>query len=80
MLDKGFENDIREIIKRTDSTARQTLMFSATWPMSVRRIASSYMREPIRVTVGSDDLTANTRVSQREFPRSIGHSAALWKV
>lgn len=65
MLDKGFENDIRAIIGHThQGAARQTLMFSATWPDSVRRLASTFQRNPVRVTVGSDDLTANSRVEQ----------------
>lgn len=65
MLDKGFENDIRTIIGyTTQDESRQTLMFSATWPDSVRRLAASFQRDPVRVTVGSDDLTANSRVEQ----------------
>jgi ATP-dependent RNA helicase DBP3 len=65
MLDKGFENDIRAIIGYTKQGAdRQTLMFSATWPEAVRRLASTFQRDPVRVTVGSDDLTANSRVEQ----------------
>ncbi|KAI0318180.1 P-loop containing nucleoside triphosphate hydrolase protein [Amylostereum chailletii] len=65
MLDKGFENDIRTIIGFTrPGGERQTLMFSATWPDAVRRLASSFQRDPVRVTVGSDDLTANSRVEQ----------------
>ncbi|KAI0353176.1 DEAD-domain-containing protein [Trametes cingulata] len=65
MLDKGFENDIRAIIGHTMQGAdRQTLMFSATWPEAVRRLASTFQRDPVRVTVGSDDLTANSRVEQ----------------
>ncbi|CAA7264683.1 unnamed protein product [Cyclocybe aegerita] len=65
MLDKGFENDIRNIISSTKpSEERQTMMFSATWPESVRRLASTFQRDPVRVTVGSDDLTANSRVAQ----------------
>ena len=65
MLDKGFENDIRKIIGFAKQGAeRQTLMFSATWPDAVRRLASSFQRDPVRVTVGSDDLTANSRVEQ----------------
>ena len=39
-------------------------MFSATWPREVRELANKYFRSPVRVTVGSDDLTANTRVKQ----------------
>lgn len=40
------------------------LTVSATWPESVRRLASTFQRDPVRVTVGSDDLTANSRVEQ----------------
>ncbi|KAJ3770731.1 P-loop containing nucleoside triphosphate hydrolase protein [Lentinula raphanica] len=65
MLDKGFENDIRKIISQTKpQTERQTLMFSATWPEAVRKLASTFQNDPVRVTVGSDDLTANSRVEQ----------------
>ncbi|KAL4065798.1 P-loop containing nucleoside triphosphate hydrolase protein [Scleroderma yunnanense] len=65
MLDKGFENDITAIISHTmQGSDRQTMMFSATWPEAVRRLASSFLRDPVRVTVGSDDLTANSRVEQ----------------
>jgi len=65
MLDKGFENDIRNIISNTKPMQeRQTMMFSATWPEAVRRLASTFQRDPVRVTVGSDDLTANSRVEQ----------------
>ncbi|KAI0258794.1 P-loop containing nucleoside triphosphate hydrolase protein [Gloeopeniophorella convolvens] len=65
MLDKGFENDIRAIIGHTlQGAARQTLMFSATWPEAVRRLAGSFLRDPVRITVGSEDLTANSRVVQ----------------
>ncbi|GAA5899707.1 hypothetical protein JCM8208_004541 [Rhodotorula glutinis] len=80
MLDKGFENDIREIIKLclpSPSSAlgpikeeqgapkfRRTAMFSATWPMSVRKLAADFMTQPLRITVGSDSLQANARVEQ----------------
>ncbi|KAI0369976.1 DEAD-domain-containing protein [Pilatotrama ljubarskyi] len=87
MLDKGFENDIRAIIGHTMQGAdRQTLMFSATWPEAVRRLAATFQRDPVRVTVGSDDLTANSRVEQVvevfDDPRSkdsrlLGHLRTL---
>ncbi|KAK0532422.1 RNA-dependent ATPase [Tilletia horrida] len=69
MLDKGFEPDIRAIIGLTRSHThpeggRHTSMFSATWPPAVRGLAESFMRNPTRVTVGSDELSANRRVSQ----------------
>ncbi|KAI0656835.1 P-loop containing nucleoside triphosphate hydrolase protein [Cubamyces menziesii] len=87
MLDKGFEKDIRAIIGHTmQGDARQTLMFSATWPEAVRRLAATFQRNPVRVTVGSDDLTANSRVEQVvevfDDPRSkdsrlLGHLRTL---
>jgi ATP-dependent RNA helicase DDX43 len=48
MLDLGFEPEIRKILLdiRPD---RQTIMTSATWPEGVRRLASSYMKNPIQV-------------------------------
>ena len=49
MLDLGFEPEIRKILIdiRPD---RQTIMTSATWPAGVRRLATSYMKNPIRVS------------------------------
>jgi hypothetical protein len=46
----------------TDVEAWRTV--SATWPEAVRRLASSFLRDPVRITVGSDDLTANSRIAQ----------------
>jgi ATP-dependent RNA helicase DBP3 len=37
---------------------------SATWPESVRQLANSYMQDPVRIVVGSDDLSANQRIEQ----------------
>ncbi|KAF2773608.1 DEAD-domain-containing protein [Teratosphaeria nubilosa] len=67
MLDKGFEQDIRKIISSTQETGRQTLMFTATWPPSVRDLADTFMTKPVRVTIGdnaSGELRANTRIIQ----------------
>ncbi|KAI4139582.1 MAG: hypothetical protein L6R39_006217 [Caloplaca ligustica] len=81
MLEKGFEDAIRKIISTTPSsttpqegkgkgkTGRQTLMFTATWPESVRDLASTFMSSPVRITIGEDnadgELRANTRIEQR---------------
>lgn len=66
MLDVGFEPDIRAILGMTQSKeqGRHTSMFSATWPMSLRGLAETFMRDPMRVTIGSDELSANHRVEQ----------------
>merc|ERR1712212_492982 len=62
-LDQGFERDIRAIIGQTHP-GRQTALFSATWPDSVRELAHSFLTKPIRVTIGSEDLAAGTRIKQ----------------
>jgi ATP-dependent RNA helicase DBP3 len=64
MLDQGFEEAIRKIIARLPAT-RQTVMFSATWPTSIKKMAMSYLSNPVKVTVGSTDLSANIRIEQR---------------
>ena len=63
MLDMGFEKDVRSIIEQT-SPQRRTAMFTATWPDSVRALASEFLQSPVRVNVGSEDLAANKRVTQ----------------
>ena len=37
---------------------------SATWPESVRRLAATFLNDPVRITVGSDELSANKRIEQ----------------
>ncbi|XP_063772881.1 probable ATP-dependent RNA helicase DDX43 isoform X2 [Pseudophryne corroboree] len=64
MLDMGFEPQIMKIIIdiRPD---RQTIMTSATWPDGVRRLAKSYLKDPMMVYVGTLDLAAVNTVQQR---------------
>jgi len=65
MLDEGFEPQIRSITHDV-SPKRQTMMFSATWPESVRNLADFVLRSPVEVRVGQDDfLKANPDVDQR---------------
>jgi len=66
MLDKGFEEPIRQIITQCPKK-RQTLMFTATWPPSVRELASTFMVSPVKITIGdnvSGELRANVRIKQ----------------
>ena len=66
MLDMGFLPDIRAIMASCHATARQTAMLSATWPMSIQKLASEFLTDPIKVTVGSahSEATANVRITQ----------------
>lgn len=64
MLDLGFEPEVRAILSQT-SSSRQTVMFSATWPVAVHQLAKEFMDpNPIKVVVGSQDLAANHDVMQ----------------
>ncbi|XP_050301149.1 probable ATP-dependent RNA helicase DDX43 [Anthonomus grandis grandis] len=63
MLDMGFEPQIRKVMYSLRPT-RQSIMTSATWPPGVRRLADSYMNDPIQVYVGSLDLAATHTVTQ----------------
>lgn len=65
MLDLGFEPAIRAILS-TCAKVRQTVMFSATWPQAVSKLAMEFMNEadPVKVMVGSQDLAANHDVTQ----------------
>lgn len=72
MLDKGFEDDIKHIISQMPSSSkRQTAMFTATWPKSIRELAATFMKEPVKITIGRNDaddsgeLRANTRIVQK---------------
>jgi ATP-dependent RNA helicase RhlE len=52
MLDMGFLPAIRRILS-TLPKRRQTLCFSATMEQSVARLINDYMRDPVRVALGS---------------------------
>lgn len=58
MLDKGFEDDIKHIISTMPSSSkRQTAMFTATWPKSIRELASTFMSDPVRIAIGRNSST-----------------------
>jgi ATP-dependent RNA helicase DDX5/DBP2 len=63
MLDMGFEPQIRKIVSQIRPD-RQTLLFSATWPKEVQRLAMDFLHDYIQVNVGSLDLAANHNVKQ----------------
>lgn len=63
MLDLGFEPHIRAICNQVRAD-RQTLMFSATWPMAVQQLAINFLSRPVKVTIGSHDLSASHSVKQ----------------
>lgn len=64
MLDMGFEPQIRKIVNAVP-TRRQTLMYTATWPKEVRKIAADFMVNPVQVNIGNiNELVANKSITQ----------------
>jgi ATP-dependent RNA helicase RhlE len=57
MLDMGFINDIRKIVARLPHQ-KQTLLFSATMPMEIRKLADSLLRNPVGVQIAPPATTA----------------------
>ena len=48
MLDMGFYDDIMQIVKQLPDT-RQTIMFSATMPDKIQKLAANILRNPVEV-------------------------------
>ena len=56
MLNMGFIEDIEEILSEIP-TKRQTLLFSATMPERIRRLANNFMNEPELIKVAAKEVT-----------------------
>ena len=65
MLDMGFIRDVRKIVAAVPEE-RQLLLFSATMPTDVARLARELLRDPLRVDVSPEAVTVE-QVDQRVF-------------
>ncbi|MDA1010029.1 MAG: DEAD/DEAH box helicase [Chloroflexi bacterium] len=76
MLDIGFLPDIRRILSRTPQR-RQTALFSATMPGSIKRLIWQFMTDPETVRVDGEATTVDTieqiyfEVAQRDKVRAM---------
>lgn len=57
MLDMGFIDDIEMILKQVNSD-RQTLLFSATMPPEIKKLAQRYMKNPSYVSISHNEVVA----------------------
>ena len=57
MLDMGFIDDIECLLKEVPAEDRQVMLFSATMPLGIRKLAQTYMKNPRSVSVSRDELT-----------------------
>ncbi|KAI5935467.1 putative ATP-dependent RNA helicase DDX23 [Manis javanica] len=65
MLDIGFLPDLQRILSHLPKT-RTTLLFSATFSPEIKRLASSYLQDPVTIEVARPNETAST-VEQRFY-------------
>ncbi len=65
MLDMGFIPDVRKIIAALPGR-RQSMLFSATMPPEVARLAAEILRKPVRVNASPEAVTVD-QVDQRVF-------------
>ena len=63
MLDMGFIPDIEEICSKLPKN-RQTLLFSATMPPPIQKLAAKFLNEPKRIEVARP-ATANVNIEQK---------------
>ena len=61
MLRMGFIDDVEAVLKKTPED-RKVALFSATMPPQIKRIAQTYLRDPVEVSIAAKTTTAaNTR-------------------
>ncbi|MBD3353423.1 MAG: DEAD/DEAH box helicase [Candidatus Lokiarchaeota archaeon] len=76
MLDMGFIHDIRKIIKQTPKKGRQTLLFSATIPKGVKKLAKSILTNPVEINISPEKPTLDI-IKQYVFLISKNKKQAL---
>jgi ATP-dependent RNA helicase RhlE len=81
MFDMGFIRDIRKIVA-TLPRKRQTLLFSATMPDDIRKLADTIMSRPVEVKIAAKNAAADTVeqsvyfVEKRNKPALLAHLIA----
>ena len=57
MLRMGFIDDVETVLKKVPAT-RQVALFSATMPSQIKRIAQTYLKDPVEIAIKSTTATA----------------------
>ncbi len=57
MLNMGFRDELEAILKETPED-KNTLLFSATMPNEVRKMADQFMKNPVEITIGKKNVGA----------------------
>lgn len=56
MLDMGFINDVKQIITKTPAK-KQTLLFSATMPSEIEKMAGTILKNPVKIAITPESTT-----------------------
>ena len=64
MLDMGFFDDIATVARQCPKE-RQTLLFSATYPLAIAKLSAQFMKNPQRITVQAQH--AEAKIEQRWY-------------
>ena len=67
MLDMGFLPEIRKILRHLPKGPRQTLLFSATMPGPIAKLANEMLRDPVRVEAQTKQAPP-TAITQALYP------------
>ncbi|MBS0009895.1 MAG: DEAD/DEAH box helicase [Bacteroidales bacterium] len=79
MLNMGFKEDLNAILETTPPE-KQTLLFSATMPADVRRIADNYMKQPLEITAGKKNTGAENVEHHYYVVKASDRYAALKRI
>ena len=82
MLDMGFAEDIEAILDETPE-ARQTVLFSATMPPRIERLARAHLRDPVHIEIEREAVAAGEAplVRQTAYVVARAHKpAALGRI
>lgn len=79
MLNMGFKEDLNAILETTPA-GKQTLLFSATMPRDVRRIADTYMNNPLEITAGKKNTGAENVDHHYYVVKAADRYAALKRI
>jgi superfamily II DNA/RNA helicase len=76
MLDMGFLPDLQRIINLIPAQ-RQTLLFSATFSPEIKKLAQTYLRNPVTIEVARQNAAADTVNQVVHFVKSENKRAAI---
>lgn len=76
MLDMGFQDAVEDILVRTPRS-RQTLMFSATWPDTIRKLSSRYQKDPVDVRAEAGNSNPDIQECFYEIAPGSGTGAVM---